>query len=81
MNARPGEGNADSLTFRIINLPLWYCDDKHFNRMLCRLLGEELWRKVDFTSLPKHFERKENGKPYNSGFGAITFTDVDAAAR
>eukprot|EP00969_Alexandrium_andersonii_P282808 12502338-Alexandrium_andersonii.AAC.1 len=59
MTERPGQGTADRHTFRIVNLPLWYCDDKRFNRMLRKMLGDELWQKVDFTSLPKRFERKQ----------------------
>eukprot|EP00969_Alexandrium_andersonii_P188615 8335763-Alexandrium_andersonii.AAC.1 len=79
---QPGEGDSDPLSIRIINLPLWYCDDKNFNGMMQLILGRELWQKVDFTSLPKHFDRRGKvvkKRPYGCSFGTVTFTDHESA--
>eukprot|EP00969_Alexandrium_andersonii_P141575 6260523-Alexandrium_andersonii.AAC.1 len=84
MTEQPGEGTSDPLTIRIVNLPLWYCDDTHFNGMMRLILGQELRQEVDFTGLPKFFDRKDKNvrdKPYGCTFGTVTFRTQEAAMR
>eukprot|EP00969_Alexandrium_andersonii_P103799 4580239-Alexandrium_andersonii.AAC.1 len=69
------------LTIRVANLPMWYSDDKHSNKLMRMILGQELWKNVYFTSMPKSFDRKRKYQPYGCQFGSVTFKDNESARR
>eukprot|EP00969_Alexandrium_andersonii_P188980 8350275-Alexandrium_andersonii.AAC.1 len=60
---------------------MWYSDDKHFAELMRKTLGQALWESVDFTSMPKSFDRKHKNYPYGSQFGSVTFRDSESARR